>query len=138
VTEVDKGQRVTDLLARTSFVLVTTFRKDGRLVPTPVWSAPLGDGRLVFVTQDTTGKVKRLRRDPHVLLAPCSRRGKPLGRPVDGTAEVLPDDLLPEVERVLADKYGLQFQLFGKVESLMQRRGRMTGRRIGVALTVTG
>ncbi len=50
----------------------------------------------------------------------------------------LPDDRLPEVERVLADKYGVQFQLFGKVESLLQRRGRMTGRRVAVALTVTG
>lgn len=134
----DRTDRVAELLAGTSYVLLTTFRKDGRLVPTPVWAAPLGDGRLVLVTQDSTGKVKRIRRDPHVLLAPCSRRGKPHGRPVDGTAEVLPDDRLPEVERVLADKYGLQFQLFGKVESLMQRRGRMTGRRVAVALSVTG
>ena len=134
----DRLDRVTELLAGTPYVLVTTSRRDGRLVPTPVWTAPLGDGRLVLVTQDTSGKVKRIRRDGRVLLAPCSRRGKPLGRPVDGTAEVLPDDRLPEVERVLADKYGLQFQLFGKVDSLAQRRGRVSGRRVAVALTVTG
>ncbi|MEZ0492889.1 PPOX class F420-dependent oxidoreductase [Kineococcus sp. TBRC 1896] len=124
------------LLAGTSYVLLTTFRRDGRLVPTPVWVAPLGDGRLVLVTRDDTGKVKRVRRDGHVLLAPCSQRGKPFGRPVDGTAEVLPDERLPEVERVLAGKYGLQFRLFDAVEELAQRRGRVRGRRVAVALTV--
>ncbi|MEZ0165201.1 PPOX class F420-dependent oxidoreductase [Kineococcus sp. LSe6-4] len=132
----DRTDRVTELLAGTSYVLLTTFCRDGRLVPTPVWAAPLGDGRLVLVTQDGTGKVKRIRRDPHVLLAPCSRRGTPLGRPVDGTAQVLPDDRLPEVERALAGKYGLEFSLFQAVEGLVRRRGRTTGRRVAVALTV--
>lgn len=131
-------QRVAELLARSSYVLLTTSRRDGRLVPTPVWAAPLGDGRLVMVTQDTTGKVKRLRREPRVLLAPCSSRGKPYGRPVDGTAELLPADQLPEVERVLAAKYGVQFQILNRVEGLLQKAGRMKGDRVAVALTVTG
>ncbi|WP_432540457.1 PPOX class F420-dependent oxidoreductase [Kineococcus sp. SYSU DK002] len=135
MTDVDRAR---ELLGRTSFVLLTTFRRDGRLVPTPVWVAPLDDGRIVLVTQDTTGKVKRLRREPRVLLAPCGRRGKPLGRPVDGRAVVLDDRELPEAERVLAAKYGLQFQVLNAVEGLAQRRGRMTGRRVAVALTVTG
>jgi PPOX class probable F420-dependent enzyme len=131
-------QRAAELLGRSSYVLLTTTRRDGRLVPTPVWAAPFGDGRLVVVTQDTTGKVKRLRREPRVLLAPCSNRGKPRGRPVEGTAHVLAAGELPEVERVLAAKYGLQFQLLNRVEAFLQRRGRMTGERVGIALTVTG
>jgi PPOX class probable F420-dependent enzyme len=130
-------QRATELLGKSSYVLLTTSRRDGRLVPTPVWAAPYGDGRLVLVTQDTTGKVKRLRREPQVLLAPCSNRGKPYGRPVRGTAALLGPEELPEVERVLAAKYGIQFQLFTRVEGLMQRRGRVQGDRVGVVLTVT-
>ncbi|WP_432511161.1 PPOX class F420-dependent oxidoreductase [Kineococcus sp. SYSU DK001] len=130
--------RARELLGRTSFVLLTTFRRDGRLVPTPVWVAPLDEERLVLVTQDTTGKVKRVRREPRVLLAPCGRLGKPLGRPVDGHAVVLDDRELPEAERVLSAKYGLQFGALNAVEGLLQRRGRMTGRRVAVALTVTG
>jgi PPOX class probable F420-dependent enzyme len=130
-------QRATELLGKSSYVLLTTSRRDGRLVPTPVWAAPYGGGRLVLVTQDTTGKVKRLRREPQVLLAPCSNRGKPYGRPVRGTAALLGPEELPEVERVLAAKYGIQFQLFTRVEGLMQRRGRVQGDRVGVVLTVT-
>lgn len=129
--------RITELLGRTSYVLLTTFRRDGRPVPTPVWAAPLGDGRIVLVTQDTTWKVKRLRRDPRVLLAPCSQRGKPYGRPVDGRAEVLDPRELPEVERVLAAKYGVQFQLLDRVEGVLTRTGRMKGSRVAVALSVT-
>lgn len=131
-------QRAAELLGRSAYVLVTTSRRDGRLVPTPVWAAPLGDGRLVLVTQDTTGKVKRIRREPRVLLAPCSNRGKPYGRPVEGTAELLDGRQLPEVERTLAAKYGVRFQVVNLVEGLLQRSGRMTGDRVAVALTVTG
>jgi PPOX class probable F420-dependent enzyme len=131
-------QRAVELLGRTSYVLLTTTRRDGRFVPTPVWVAPSGDGRLVLVTQDTTGKVKRLRREPRVLLAPCSSRGKPYGRPVDGTAEVLGEDELPAVERALDAKYGVQFRTLNRVEGLLQRAGRMSGHRVAVALTVTG
>ena len=131
-------RRAAELLGKSSYVLVTTSRRDGRLVPTPVWVAPCGDGRLVLVTQDSSGKVKRLRREPRVLLAPCSSRGKPRGRPVAGTAELLDAARLPEVERVLAAKYGIQFQLFTRVERFLQSRGRMTGDRVAVVLTVTG
>lgn len=130
-------ERAGELLGGTSYVLLTTFRRDGRPVGTPVWAAPLGDGRIVLVTQDTTGKVKRLRRDPHVLVAPCTQRGKPLGRPVDAQAEVLAERELPEVERRLAAKYGVLFQLFEAVEGFLQRRGRMKGSRVAVAVRVT-
>jgi uncharacterized protein len=129
--------RVSAALGRTRYVLLTTFRRDGRPVPTPVWAAPLGDGRLVLVTQDSTWKVKRLRRNPQVLLAPCSNRGKPYGRPVDATAAVLHEADLPEVERVLAAKYGVQFQLLNRIEGVLAKRGRMKGQRVAVALTVS-
>ena len=131
-------QGATRLLARSPYVLLTTFRRDGRLVPTPVWVAPLDGGRLVLVTQDTTGKVKRVRREPRVLLAPCSVRGRPHGRPVDATAELLPEADVAAAERALTAKYGLRFRAFDAVEGLLQRSGRVAGRRVALALTVTG
>ena len=131
-------QRAVELLGRSSYVLLTTFRRDGRFVPTPVWVAPSGDGRLVLVTEDTAGKVKRVRREPRVLLAPCSARGKPSGRPVEATAELLPEAEVAAVERALAGKYGLQFRVLEVVEGLLRRTGRMRGSRVALALTVTG
>lgn len=133
--------RAAQLLGRSSYVLLTTFRRDGRPVPTPVWVAPLDgrDGtRLVLVTEDTTGKVKRLRREPRVLLAPCSVRGRAYGRPVDATAALLPEAEVAAAERALATKHGVLFRVFDGVEGLLRRSGRMTGHRVAVGLTVTG
>jgi hypothetical protein len=56
-------------LAGEQFVSVTTFRRDGTPVPTPVWIAQDGDA-LVVTTPAGTGKVKRLRHDPRVEPAP--------------------------------------------------------------------
>ncbi|GAA0289173.1 PPOX class F420-dependent oxidoreductase [Kineococcus aurantiacus] len=129
--------RARELLGRAPYVLLTTFRRDRTPVGTPVWVAPLGDGRIVLVTGATTGKVKRLRRDPQVLVAPCSARGRPHGRPVDARAVVLDEQDLPRVERALAAKYGWRFRAYGAVERLLERWGR-PGHRVAVAVDVTG
>lgn len=63
------------------YLRLTTFRRDGRPVSTPVWPvvdrADLGgvDQQLLVTTGAETGKVKRLRHTPRVLLAPCDARG---------------------------------------------------------------
>jgi PPOX class probable F420-dependent enzyme len=71
------------------FLLLTTFRRSGEGVPTPVWFARVGDTLGVF-TSAQTGKVKRLRRDGRVRIAPCSFMGKPKG-PEQGAAARLVD-----------------------------------------------
>jgi len=115
--------RAQDLLADTQYVLLTTFRKDGRAVPTPIWVAPLG-GRIVAYTGADSGKVKRIRRDGRVLLAPCTARGKPLGDSVEGRAAVLPAEELPAVRAAVAAKYGLAYRGF----ALVQRFAGLVGR----------
>ena len=96
---------------------LTTFRRSGEGVPTPVWCAPDGDG-LVVTTMAGTGKVKRVRRTPRVTLRPCTRSG-----------QVAPD--APEVEepgevrrlsRLLTRKYGLLARLFFATDRLPFRR----------------
>jgi hypothetical protein len=70
-------------LAAEKYVRLTTFRRDGTPVPTPVWV--IGDGTdLLVATGATSGKVKRLRHTPRVLLAPCDQRG----RVREGTTDV--------------------------------------------------
>jgi PPOX class probable F420-dependent enzyme len=68
--------------------LLTTFRRDGRPVTTPV-SIALVDGRVFFVTAVDSGKAKRLAHSERVALAPCTARGKPLGPEVTGRARLV-------------------------------------------------
>jgi PPOX class probable F420-dependent enzyme len=93
-------------LSRGSYLLVTTFRKDGTPVPTPVWVGRDGDELLVW-TQATAGKVKRVRNNPSVELTECDLRGKPRGETVKGTARILDEDATERGRRVLSKKYGI-------------------------------
>lgn len=74
-----------------TYVLLTTFRKNGDGVPTAVWIAALPDGSCGFTTEAASGKVKRIRNNPKVTLQPCDMRGKVREGTVvvHATAEVL-------------------------------------------------
>jgi PPOX class probable F420-dependent enzyme len=72
------------------YIDLVTFRKTGALVHTPVWFAH-GDGRLYMFTNPNAGKLKRIRNNQHVEIAPSTIRGKPRGRYVPALARVAPD-----------------------------------------------
>ena len=67
---------VTDLLAMADerFVSLTTFRRSGEAVSTPVWVARDGNA-LVVLTPAASGTVRRLRHDPRVEVRPCQGSG---------------------------------------------------------------
>lgn len=92
--------------------LLVTYRRDGTPVPTPVWAAVGDDGRLYVRSERAAGKVKRLRRDPRLLVAPCTVRGRPLGAPFEARARVLDSHEEPLAERILASRYGFGRALF--------------------------
>ncbi len=97
----------------TEYVLVATYRRNGEAVPTPLWTARDGE-RLVFRTEGDTAKVRRIRNDPRVLVAPCNARGRPAGPPVEGRARVTgPDD--EAAERALDAKYGAKRRVYERV-----------------------
>ncbi len=98
-------------IARSKRSLLVTYRRDGTPVPTPVWAAA-ADGRLYVRSERSSGKVKRLRRDARLLVAPCTVRGKPLGAPLEATARVLDPHEEPIAERALDARYGLGRELF--------------------------
>jgi uncharacterized protein len=93
-------------LGRGSYLLVTTFRKDGTPVPTPVWVGRDGDELLVW-TQTTAGKVKRIRNNPTVEVTACDLRGKPRGETLKGTARILDAAGTERGRKVLRKKYGI-------------------------------
>ncbi len=107
-------------LADAQFVLLTTFRRDGRPVPTAVWAVPL-DGGLGVWTPGASGKVKRIRRDGSVTLAPCDRRGTPSGEPVPGTARILDAAGTRRVRDAVRRKYGVLGWVLTTISGLRRR-----------------
>ena len=95
-----------DVLGRAQYVLLTTFRKDGTPVSTPVWVVRIGDELRIWTIRDS-GKVKRIRRSGRAQIAPCTMRGTPRGAAVGATARMLPHSEAPAVLNALAAKYGL-------------------------------
>jgi PPOX class probable F420-dependent enzyme len=108
-------------LADERFISLSTFRRSGEAVSTPVWVARDGDALLV-TTPDGSGKVKRLRHTTRVEMRPCTRAGKvdEEATAVSGEAEILPEDR-PDVFR---RKYGLEYRLFMVIERLAAGRKR--------------
>ncbi|MER6998784.1 PPOX class F420-dependent oxidoreductase [Streptomyces sp. NPDC000410] len=100
-------------LDRAKYVSLTTYRKDGTGVATPVWFAV--DGGVLYVwTRSDSWKVKRLRRDTRAAVTACDVRGRIAeGAPsAEGTARLLEDPSeLKRIRRLLARKYTWQFWL---------------------------
>ena len=92
--------------------LVVTYKRDGTGVPTPVWFGLDDEGRLYFRTGANVAKVKRIRNNPRVLVAPCSVRGKPLGPSIEGTARVLAGEEKEHAEAAIQSNYGLGRRLY--------------------------
>ena len=119
-------------LGEGKYLLLTTFRKDGTPVPTPVWVVPgESDGVIYAWSARDTGKVKRIRRSGDVEVGPCDVRGNPKGPSVKAHARLLDDAASDEVRSRISKKYGVVgwVTVFGS----KLRRGR-TG-SIGIAIT---
>jgi uncharacterized protein len=86
------------------YISVTTYKQDGTGVATPVWFAQEGD-RLLFRTGVASGKAKRIRRNPAVLVAACTLRGELLGQQVSGVARVLSGSAAGDARRLINRKY---------------------------------
>ena len=103
-----------DDLMHAQFLVLTTFRRDGTPVPTTVWFAHHGDG-IVIGTGASAGKVKRIRNNAEVTLAPSNYRGKlKHGSATTGQARILEGESAVTALEALASKYGLQWRLLGR------------------------
>jgi PPOX class probable F420-dependent enzyme len=100
-----------DSLSGHKYCLLTTFKRNGEAVPTPVWFG-LADGKLYFRTYADAVKIKRLRRNPRVLVGPCDVRGKPKGAMIEAAARVLSKDEDERAERAIRSNYGLFRRLY--------------------------
>lgn len=121
------------------YILLTTFKRDGTAVPTPVWSVPLDDGSFGFWTSSGSGKAKRLAHTDRVTVQPCDGRGNVSDgtSPTDATARVVTGDEMAEIRRKIEAKYGFMTKvtkMLGKVGGLIKRNPIPYGDR-GVIIT---
>jgi PPOX class probable F420-dependent enzyme len=104
-------------VAKSEYILLTTFTKDGRPKPTAIWAAPQGE-HLVVITQESSWKVKRIRNTPRVTVAVCDRRGNPKGEEVEAVATILDKSANGATYDAIGKRYGLlgkTFNLFSKL-----------------------
>jgi uncharacterized protein len=94
--------------------LIVTFRRSGQPVPTPVWAGMSG-GTLYFRSEKRVGKIKRIRANPRVLVAPCDNRGKPLGPAAEGRARVLAANQEHVAEAAIQSNFGVGRKLYERV-----------------------
>ncbi|WP_206488614.1 PPOX class F420-dependent oxidoreductase [Rhodococcus sp. KRD162] len=117
-------------IAQGKYILLTTFKKDGTAVPTPLWGAVEGNRLLMWTVADSW-KVKRIRRNPKVTIAPCDVRGNPQGDAVDAVAEILGAAETEKARSAVVSKYGILGWLV--VTGSVLRRGKSGS--VGLAIT---
>jgi PPOX class probable F420-dependent enzyme len=123
---------------RGKYLCITSFKRDRSGVATPVWFVQ-EDGRLLVQTDANSGKVKRIRHNPQVLVAPCTATGRLLADPMPARAELLGDAELGRVERLLAAKYRIDLLVIRPIRALQAalRRGRPRPKPIILAIFPT-
>jgi PPOX class probable F420-dependent enzyme len=103
-------------------ILLTTYKRDGTAVGTPVSIAFDGD-RAFFRSYDKAWKTKRLRRNPAVQAAPATLRGKPTGPAIRARATLLDGEQARVAARALARRHRvLQAILVPAAHRLMRYR----------------
>jgi PPOX class probable F420-dependent enzyme len=114
----------TTALGDQRFVALTTFKRSGEGVSTPMWIGRDGADLFVWTPADSW-KVKRVRNNPRILLAPSNRFGKVRDEgvpPVEGTAQVVADSAtLARLQDELRRKYGFGFRIVTLIEKIAAR-----------------
>lgn len=129
-----------EVLGSAKYISLTTYRKDGTAVATPVWLVLSGNA-LNVITDPNSGKAKRLRTNPAVLVSPCDMRGrvKPGAVSASGLARIQNSEETAASMDAIIRKYGL----IGRILTRMsERKARKAGTgdagHLGLAITLTG
>jgi PPOX class probable F420-dependent enzyme len=128
-------------LSDEKYISLTTYRRDGTPVATPVWAVKLDDQQIGFWTSSGSGKAKRLAHTAHVTVAPCDARGrvKAGAVAVDATARLVTGDELAEIRSRIVSKYGVMTKFTKLLATIV---GTLRGKRIpygdrGVVVTLS-
>lgn len=110
------------VFAKQKYLNLETFRRNGESMKTPVWFVQ--DAETLYVrTVANSGKVKRIRNNRQVNIAPCKMDGRVTGSWIPALAHEMQDpDIDQKVDRLLAKKYGL-------INKVLTRRAAKEGRK---------
>ncbi len=100
--------------AQSHTIMLTTFRRNGTPVGTPIWLI-VRDGIIYVKTYSDLGKVKRIRNTSRVLVAPCTRTGKVTGQTYEGRARLMAAGEGMDVLRAIRQRYGFQDGLITQI-----------------------
>ncbi|MFI9835153.1 PPOX class F420-dependent oxidoreductase [Streptomyces sp. NPDC051913] len=120
-------------IAGSKHVLLTTFRKNGNPVATPVGTL-VDNGTVYVLTDPTTGKVKRIRNSSQVTIAPCTMSGAiPQGAPtVSSTAQLLDGPQTSRVQNLMKRRF-VMYRLVGLLDRALRRQRPL----VAIAITAT-
>ena len=127
-------------LSDEKYIRVTTFKKDGTEVSTPTWVVPLEGGKIGFYTSSTSGKAKRLKNNPNVIVQPSDARGRAKSGtlPVKGTAVVVAGNERDAIYEKVVAKYGVMTKItrfLNKLGGFVKRKKQPYADR-GVVVTL--
>jgi uncharacterized protein len=114
-------------LENEKYMLLTTFRRDGTPVSTPVWVVTLDEGRFGFTTSSGSGKAKRLAHTSRVTVQASDARGrtKPGSSAMDATALIVQGADYASIKAKVKAKYGFVTEItrfLGFVGGLIKRK----------------
>ena len=121
-------------LHRAQYMLLSTRKRDGSFVPTPVWCAG-DDSTLYMFSAGDAGKVKRLRNFSECRVASCTVSGKRLEADQEANAELISGEDAQRAHRALVKKYGWQMRLLDIGAGLAGRKKRRAFIRVDLGPT---
>jgi PPOX class probable F420-dependent enzyme len=122
---------VLERLGAGKYLLITSYRRNGTPVATPVWVVRDGD-TLGAWTAAGSWKVKRIRARGDVLVGPCDARGNPTGDQIPARAEITDASTVARYRELLARKYGI----VGRLTLLGSRLRRGPDGTVGIRVTL--
>ena len=126
-----------DALFPGRYLSITSFKRDGTGVATPVWFVSDGT-RLFALTHLNSAKIRRLRHTPRVLVAPCWVNGKLRREPMAAHAEVLTEDSdLERIQKLLLERYKISYRVVMLFYRLGRRLRGQPSVADGAALAIT-
>ena len=111
------------------YLSLTTFKRDGTGMATPVWFVAEASTILV-VTGAESHKARRIHRNPAVTVAECTASGRLRSAPVPARAQILPCHQAPRAQQLMARKYWLDriviLPVYRAVQTIRHGRRRHT------------
>ncbi len=130
----------TDLLKQFrngNYLSIITYTKSGKEIPTPVWFVAEKD-KVYIATPKTTFKIRRIKNNPRVQIASCSRNGKVIGTYITGTAKLMPVEEQTITYNLFRKRYGVIFKLWSSdIKNLFRKKSRKEKRLAFVEITLT-